>query len=123
MSEKTVFSVGDKVILHHGGVYGGKSIDEVAEITKAGNIKLKQYTSKMFRSDGYQRGGGPWSRSHIEKATPETLDMVRNEIRRSSILSEIAGYNFKNMPLGRLELIHQVILAQKTEDAKEVSHE
>lgn len=65
--------VGDKVIVS--SLYR-KSVGTVEKITPAGNIKVNGI---LFNSNGWERGGGAWDRSYLSKATPENIEIIKQE--------------------------------------------
>lgn len=61
------FKVGDKVFLINRGGWSIEipTVQTVTNISPAGNVKVTQ-SSKIYTSDGYQRGGDTWYRGYID---------------------------------------------------------
>lgn len=78
MDNNLNLKIGDRVIRNYRNSLA-TSIGIVVNITKKRGDYVVDYGNykETYKSDGWQRGGDVWSRSHIQLLTPEIEERIR----------------------------------------------
>ena len=76
--------VGDQVIVWN---RYRRCVSKVDGVTPTGLIRVD---GELFKPNGSRRGGDSWSRSYLERATPEEVESIRRSetIKKAQILME-----------------------------------
>jgi len=87
-------------------------IDRIAKIERSTKTMVMAAGYKFNRESGRLVGGGAWSSLGIKPATQEDIERIRKESRLRKICNVLHGTKWKELPLWKLENIHDIVTAQ-----------
>lgn len=90
---------------------GSRSIRKVERVTKT-QIVLNQY-SKFRKADGRTVGAGAWDFNHIEHATPDMIERLRESIAHAKLIGEVRkladNARYKLMDVEKLNALKELL--------------
>ncbi len=94
--------VGDKVFVCY---TGRTAVRAVEKITPTGLIKVDGI---LFNINGSARGGGAYCRTHIEIATPEKIEKIKQDVYIKKVMANLKELKTEDVTFEQAEEINKI---------------
>ena len=97
--------VGDKVIV------GGRTAERVLVVERVTKTQLilSSTISRFRRDNGWQIGGGAWSKDYLIEATPEKLREVCDKNERLRLLARLRKYPWGDLSANDMKRVFAIL--------------
>ena len=87
----------------------------IVKVDKVTKTQIVVGNTRFRRDSGWQCGGDRWNVRRISVPTEKEISEIKEETLRKKFIFAISSYNFKYLPIAKLEQVYNIIEGKENE--------